>query len=272
MTVDQIPYAGLVLPDMTDLELNDYLVSAARCLAELEPWSERPPRISERKSAVFGDNYGIKMRAEEDGIYGPRIVMTAIARNPDEDSEEILAKLLSDTVLAVLEHSSCDIIEWYSPDVLIGREDFIRLRSYVSPLRNNQLQPDAQYISQDDELSEVEAAEYEEQQLLREEIGIPIEPESEKPRVADAPSLAVTIMRERLAENSPEEIRMGAASWAMTGVVALFNLPVAAALAVFGAARGMDFRLATQSLSVTMLFVALYNSNDLGRLFHSFLH
>ncbi len=272
MTVNPKPYAGLVLPDVSDLEVIPYLETASRCLAELEPWSDRAPRISERKSAVFGDKYAIKIRVEEDSIYGPRVVMTAIARNPERDTEEVLAKLLSDTVLASLAHSSCDIIEWDSPDVLIGRDDFIRLRSYVSPLRDNVLQAGAAFEQQEVVLNDVEAAEYEHEQFMREGIGMPIELDAPKPKVADAPALAVSKVRERLAENSPEEIRMGAASWAMTGVVALFNLPVAAALAVFGAARGMDFRLATQSLSVTMLFVALYNSNDVGRLFQTILY
>lgn len=129
------PYAGLILPDAQDLSPTPYLESAARVLARLFPQDDRGAPTECDGMRVFGDHIGIAVIPEEQSDYGPRVrleVVTADGRPPDETDA---ARLLSDTVYEALEHSSADILEWYSPEVLIDREDFVRLRKFVSPRR-----------------------------------------------------------------------------------------------------------------------------------------
>lgn len=52
-------------------------------------------------------------------------------------------------------------------------------------------------------------------------------------------------LRERVTDMEPAELRLGAASIAMTGLIAVVSLPVAAALAVVSFARGLNFRRTT---------------------------
>ncbi|SNS77277.1 hypothetical protein [Antarctobacter heliothermus] len=133
------PYAGLILPDAQDLSPAPYLDSAARVLARLFPQDDRNVPTHCDGARVFGDHIGISVIPEEQSDYGPRVrleVVTADGRPPDETDA---ARLLSDTVYDALDHSSADILEWYSPEVLIDREDFIRLRKLVSPRRIGQI-------------------------------------------------------------------------------------------------------------------------------------
>lgn len=143
MTFDY-PYAGLILPDAQDLRPAPYRESAAAVLARHDPRPDPRNPTCEQNGRVMGRTLGIAVIPEEQSDFGPRMlleVVTADGMPPEEDSA---ARLLSDTVAAALNHSSADILEWYAPDVLIDREDFLRLRGLVSPRRFAQMSTEAE--------------------------------------------------------------------------------------------------------------------------------
>ena len=76
----------------------------------------------------------------------------------------------------------------------------------------------------------------------------------------------IAALKTRVAALEPVDLRMGAASFAMTGLIAMVSLPVAAAVSVVHLMRGPDFRLTTQALSVTALFVGVESSVGLNTL------
>lgn len=127
------PYAGLILPDVRDLPATPYLESAGRVLARLDPRpdAEAPTRLDGQ--SVMGRCLGIMVTPEEHSDYGPRVLLEVVTVDGSSPDESDAARLLSEAVREALEHSSADILEWYSPDVLIDRDDFIRLRNFVSP-------------------------------------------------------------------------------------------------------------------------------------------
>lgn len=132
MTFDY-PYAGMILPDARDLPPGPYLDSAAAVLARLDPLPDSMAPTRRQPGRVMGRQLGIAVISEEFSDYGPRVVLEVVTADGTPPDETDAARLLSDAVRAALDHSSADILEWYAPDTLIDREDFIRLRNFVSP-------------------------------------------------------------------------------------------------------------------------------------------
>lgn len=271
MSLTEYPYAGLILPDERGLAVGPYLDTCQQVLARLDPRPVGVPKRSPKRNAVLGNRYGLRVRADATGDYGPRIIIDILTRDGGPVPEQFGAKLLSDTVLAALEHSPADTIEWYSPDTLLDAEDFIQLRSYVTP-RRRRIKPE------DADLATLHAVE----DLMHEAESYPDEPEpvarsSEQIETQDLRDLLtepdetdpnesynpLERMKARLAEQEPEEKRLGLAAWLMSGMLAIVCFPVAVVVWISAIWRGIDFRLTTQVLSVTLLFVALANSNRL---------
>lgn len=132
MTFDY-PYAGLILPDAQDLSPVPYLNSAAEVLARLDPRPDADCPTRQIGGRMMGQTLGIAVIPEEQSDYGPRVLLEVVTTDGAPPDDNAAARLLSDTVAAALDHSSADILEWYAPDVLIDREDFLRLRGLVSP-------------------------------------------------------------------------------------------------------------------------------------------
>ncbi|WP_421904486.1 hypothetical protein [Mameliella sp.] len=129
------PYAGMILPDTRDLHPGPYLDSAAKVLARLDPRPDAKAPTRRKPGLVMGQHLGIAVLPEEQSDYGPKVVLKVVTADGTPPDETDAARLLSDTVRAALNHSSADILEWFSPETLIDREDFIRLRNFVSPRR-----------------------------------------------------------------------------------------------------------------------------------------
>ena len=135
MNEHTVPYAGMIVPDTDFLDVAPYLDAAEIALLKHDP-SDTGVRRLNRKASVLGRSYAVKLEAEENGELGPKMILRIVTRDGVELSEEKAARILSDAVLHALEDSPCDVIEWFSPDVLLDSADFIRLRSYVSPQRS----------------------------------------------------------------------------------------------------------------------------------------
>ncbi|ETA53810.1 hypothetical protein [Ponticoccus alexandrii] len=244
------PYAGLILPDASDLDPVPYLKAAARCLARHEAGSR--PRIDSGKSEVIGRDFGIVVTPQEDSDYGPRVLIEVIATNGSPPEDEMAARILSDTVLLALKTSEADILEWYAPDVLIDREDFIRLRSYVSPRRARSAPEPAEDAGLPDSLRAMLAPD-------------PV-PADDQVRPAATDRLAQ--YRIRMEQTEPQDRRLMSARWLPTGAVGVLSAPLAVFRFFVDLYRGMDIRLVSQALAVTALFVALYNTDRLQTVLH----
>lgn len=312
MACQEYPYAGLILPDASDMDPAPYLDAAQRALARHDPVPGGVPHRSAHGNRVLGEKFGVIVVPEEDSDYGPRMlieVVTAEGELPED--EETAAAILSDTALASLEFSSADILEWYAPDVLITRQDFIRLRAYTSTSRNGseaQAQPEP-----DSEMSDAD-----ELQLIRralqdcEEIAQALRdgPAPAKTAEPQPPAASEPVMRAPGADNpapraprfedpetlcmepafpetdapeipaarplperdTPEERRLRSAGWLMIGALGVFSAPVAAFVYIISLFRGLQFRLVSQSLAVTALFAVLYNTDRLQQMLRAVVH
>ena len=135
MASEAHPYAGLILPVSADPDPALYLDAVAEVLARLDGASGAPVRRSRRRPALMADRYGIALMVEDRPRQGPRLLLRVITREGGLPDEELASRLLSDVVLATVQLGPAEQIEWFSPATLITPEEFIRLRSYVSPRR-----------------------------------------------------------------------------------------------------------------------------------------
>lgn len=143
MACQDYPYAGLILPDARDLDPGPYLAAAEIALARHDPVPDGRPHRPDAGNFVPGHAFGVTVLPEEQSDFGPRVLIEVTAADggpPDDD--ETASAILSDTVLLALEKSSADILEWYAPDMLIDRADFLRLRACVAPRRGDTAAPD----------------------------------------------------------------------------------------------------------------------------------
>jgi hypothetical protein len=250
----EFPYAGLILPDAQHLDATRYLNDAAAVLLDLDPTAKGVPYVSDNGTTLFGGRFGVSVEAQEDSDYGPRILIKVLSADGELPDDEEAAQILSDTVLAALKWSNADIIEWYAPDVLLSSEDFIRLRSYVSPRRKANQAPEA-----DGEGPQVAPRLHSFAPPDNLELTVP--PCSGGPMASTSTSAPV----------HAAEKRMSLASWLMTGVLSFIAAPIGVATAVVGLGRGLDFRMVTQILSVTALFAVLLKTDRLQDLMGYFI-
>lgn len=254
------PYAGLILPDASDLDPVPYLKAAARCLARQEAGSR--PRIDSGKSEVIGRDFGIVVTPQEDSDYGPRVLIEIIATDGSPPEDEMAARILSDTVLLALKTSEADILEWYAPDVLIDREDFIRLRSYVSPRRARSAPPSGPQTTPAENEGLPDS--------LRTMLAPDPAPAEGQNRPAASDRLAQ--YRIRMEQTPPQSRHPTLAGWLKTGAVGTLAAPLTVVRFLVDLYRGMDIRLVSQALAVTALFVALYNTDRLQTVLYQLTH
>ncbi len=269
MYATEYPYAGLILPDAQDLDPRPYLNAARRVLAKLDPHPNGGSRLNETADTVNGGFFGLRVTPQEDSDYGPRMVLEVVTSEGTPTEDEAAAQILSDTVLSALKESPADIIEWYSPDVLLDAEDFVRLRSYVSPKRGRikpsvptpaeqtKVLPEPAPLPEPISETLVLNDQFREEPLERD---ILTELYETSEHALTSPDTAAEIDPSDQAKSS----RMSAAGWLMASIVALVSFPVGVAMFIIGLYRGMDFRLVSQVMVVTILFAVLYNTDRLN--------
>lgn len=278
MNATEYPYAGLILPDARDLDPRPYLQAARRVLARLDPHPKGGSRLSETANMVSGGVFGLRVTAQEYSDYGPRMVLEVVTKDGTPTEDEAAAQILSDTVLFALKISSADIIEWYSPGVLLDAEDFIRLRSYVSPKRAaTSLGTDRLQTVQLGATDRVDqAAPF----MLEDALPCPTSPKSDTLSALydmpaddlDMPPAAADTAPAPTQTASPQKSRITAAGWLLSAVTAIIFLPMGIAMFLVGLYRGMDFRLVTQVMVVTGLFALLYNTDRLNSVLRQLLY
>lgn len=278
MNATEYPYAGLILPDARDLDPRPYLQAARRVLARLDPHPKGGSRVSETADMVRGGVFGLRVTPQEYSDYGPRMMLEVVTKDGTPTEDEAAAQILSDTVLFALKISSADIIEWYSPDVLLDAEDFIRLRSYVSPKRAR-ITPGAE-TQKTVRLGATDLVDRPAPLMLEDAIDTPTPAKRDTlSALYDMPSeeldtelVAADAVSAPTQAESRQESRITAAGWLLSGVTAIIFLPVGIAMFLVGIYRGMDFRLVTQVMVVTGLFVLLYNTDRMHSVLRQFLY
>ena len=132
MTFDY-PYAGLILPDASDMSPQPYLDSAAEILTGMDPRPDAAAPVARQGGRVMGRHLGIAVIPEDQSDYGPRMVLEVVTMDGTPPEDAAAARLLSATVRLALTHSSADILEWFAPDVLMDCDDFLRMQTLVTP-------------------------------------------------------------------------------------------------------------------------------------------
>ncbi len=276
MYATEHPYAGLILPDAQDLDPRPYLNAARRVLAKLDPHPNGGSRLSESADTVRGGFFGLRVTPQENSDYGPRMVLEVVTSEGTPTEDEAAAQILSDTVLSALKDSPADIIEWYSPDVLLDAEDFVRLRSYVSPKRGRvkpnrparpvETQPLPGPAPLPNPVTEtlVLGDHFDEEPLERNILTELYDTPQEKMEVPAATP-------ETDLSDQAQASRLSAAGWLIAAIVAIVSFPVGVAMFIVGLYRGMDFRLVSQVMVVTILFAVLYNTDRLHLVLRQFL-
>jgi hypothetical protein len=267
MTAKDTSYAALILPDATGLDPLPYLLAAKRAVARHDSDGDSAPRCDRTALMIRGDSLCVTVEPQPISDFGPRILFMASAAPDARFSPERAARVLSQTVLVSLKVSNADIVEWFAPDMLFDAEEFIRLRSYVSPRRTSST------LSEPDAPDEAEEEEEDETPKLRQFLPIPPAATGNANLAAmfDGPEYEDTVpephsqLTERLLaqcdalrHTESSVLRMSAANWAMTGTVACISPPMGASMTVLGLVRGLEFRRVTQALTLTAFFVLLH--------------
>jgi len=232
-----IPIATLILPDHTGLNTKPYLRDACNVLADHDGV---PVRLL--KDRVYGEDFIIAVTAERDGDFGPSITLSVLGLDGKPAKGDTAQWLLARLVKTAMLHSPFDLMSWIKGEDLIDRESFDQMAL-------------AAEITAWTSASQLQG--------LREEL--------RQPRETEEQTKGATFLKNG-EERAPADSRMGAAGWLMTGALAAVSAPVAIGLACFAAFRGMEFRLATQVVSITVLFVTLSNTEILSRFLRTILY
>ncbi|WP_353471914.1 hypothetical protein PVT71_11450 [Salipiger sp. H15] len=228
------PYAALYLPDAATPDLVELLKTAGKTLLAHDNHSGRPLLVSRRRHALMGDRMGLCL-THFDGRRGtPRIVLRVLSREGGLASGPRAIALLLEAVRRLSPLCAATEIEWLSP----------RTRLAPETLPDQLTRPPRKRLA-------------------------PIDAEAEALLAAgirDAMAATLSLPERRVPQTlpvvqpDPAQKRLAQAGWAMTALAAMISFPVALVLALVGLRRGMDFRLATQVLTLTVLGASLRNA------------
>ncbi|MCA0940538.1 hypothetical protein CLG85_024200 [Yangia mangrovi] len=237
------PYAALYLPDTANPDLVQLLKTAGKTLLAHDNSSGRPLLVSRRRLALMGDRMGLCL-THFDGTRGtPRIVLRVLSREGGLASGPKAIALLLEAVRRLSPLCAATEIEWLSP----------RTRLAPETLPDQLTRPPRKRLAPIDPAAEKLLVEG-----IRDAMAATLTDPAE-PTIPRAPGLPMVVP-----VSDPAQTRLSLAAWAMTGLLAMLNLPIALVLAAIALKRGMDFRLATQFLTFTVLGVFLDNSGLLN--------
>ena len=231
---------------------------AADVQAELAP----PPTDMQRRIAELDDladiNQSVTARAARAAL---RIQVTLYKHNAEEElpmdlPETILARIL----LQMVQRYNADYVEWLNRHAVLTADEFMNACSHVKPKRVRSVRPKAPVASAATAERFPSVEETQSRLTARMRHLMPgAKASAEEDLLANVfrsePSGDDLAGIEDVEEVPSNTLRL--ATWAMTGTVAFLSLPVAATLGVISLAKGEDFRLNTQALSLTGLAVVL---------------
>jgi len=274
-------HGGLVFFGNPDQALDRFTRIVTATLEDYGHPVERQSILDASQSRVVASHYSVKLNLAEspDAVYELKMNNKSLQRleislcpvSAGQDDKEI-----SELMLVVMLYRMVDVfatrsLEWLSPETVLTVEEFMGAFTNVSPRRVRGRQeiletPDVAFGPIDDTAPEL-AEHYDTlsgQSTHMGEFGL-ID-------LSDEETLALAYRfsprpDDVNAANSVEEAQSDIrrlAIWGMTGMVGFLSAPVALSMAAVNLARGEDFRLTTNVLSLTGLLVMLQSSGALA--------
>lgn len=239
---------------------------AADVQAELAP----PPTDMQRRIAELDDladiNQSVTARAARAAL---RIQITLYKHNAEEElpmdlPETILARIL----LQMVQRYNADYVEWLNRHAVLTADEFMNACSHVKPKRVRSVRPKTPLAAAADAAERFPSVDETHGRLAaRVRHLMPgAKASAEEDMLANVfrsePNKDDLAGIEDVEEIPSNTLRL--ATWAMTGTVAFLSLPVAATLGLISLAKGEDFRLNTQALSLTGLAVVLTSTGAIA--------
>ncbi|MDU8913616.1 hypothetical protein [Aestuariicoccus sp. MJ-SS9] len=257
--------ASLLMPQLPDDAVVTFLACARATLKAMDCTSGTGPRSSKSRGLSKGDSLRVQVTLADDDALGPKVMFTLSPAEPRAGADpERAVKVLGDIVLRSLAVCKADHVVWLDNDTVLERDEFVELRTYVSPRRTA---TGPRRHADPVEIDGWDTAEVNLARMFREvpaDMPAPQPPHSPMDRMQTLMKSRVGFVAGRLETLPKTQLRSSVACWGMTGALGLAVWPVGAALAVNHALRGPDLRLAAQTSALTGLGTALYSSGALG--------
>ncbi|WP_146343790.1 hypothetical protein [Falsiphaeobacter marinintestinus] len=232
----------------------------------LAPWGNGRAHI--HRSATLDQVAGLKPRPrpsaakEENRI---EFVITPVA--PGEEDREVTELMLVVMLYRMVDALPVKQIEWLDPATVLSVEQFLSAFTNISPrrVRSRQeiMEPESRRFASVDDTEPGLAMQCE--AILGRS---PYAGQEGIIELTDQEALALAYRKDprpdELAdgEDRPSDVRR-LATWGMTGMIAFLSAPVAASVVAVNLARGEDFRLNTQVLSLTGCLATLQGTGML---------
>jgi hypothetical protein len=192
------------------------------------------------------------------------IEMTPVSgAHEDRDISELMMVVM---LYRMVDICTTESIEWMDPGTVLTVDQFLSAFGNVSPHRmNGHAQKRAARFAPVDETAPQLAERFDTLSAAAEEdFLIPLSADEEL-ALAFRTNRGANVNNARAKEEKAQSDIRRLAAWGMTGMVAFMSAPVAASMAAVNLARGEDFRLNTQVLSLTGCLAFLQGSGALAQ-------
>lgn len=258
-------YASLILPDAQGLSRSCFLPCARDALT-LHDSLTRRALTSVNRGLVFGDQFCVTVDCNEFGEFGPCVTFTVFPHHPsDHPGEDVMYDILKECVAIALLASDADFVEWLEPDQLLDVAEFEAIWAEDRPVRKKTrraLVAEAEHVFAEN--IKAQASMNDDAAGMHERGD---QAQQARPKSASSFQRAEDLfmsLRDQIMAEDPAQLRLKAASWGMTGVLATMAPPVGAAVAVINAGKGTDLRLSAHALAVTGTLTVLHGAGLLA--------
>lgn len=256
-----------------------------------EPGASLPERCL-RIDRAAGLNCGRRAPFPEQAQHRLALALTPVS--PGSEDRDLTEMILVIMLFRMIDLCSVSEVEWLSPETILSKERFLSAFRSVTPRRvslsealdqkgpRKSTRPPMRRIELDEglpTLPESLAAVTPRHPVVKPTHPAPVPAAAMPPRPIQLTGpggldLAARVDRPATAPDSAPQIATAIAqgdirrlaTWGMTGVLATLSLPAALPMAALNLARGEDFRLNTQVLSLAGLLVILQNSGALAQI------
>lgn len=279
-------HGGLVFQGGQDTEIGSFCRIVAATLEDYGHQVERQSVMGPTQARVVTSHYLVRMSLDERRYREPseaiipasdlagksrhrlEIAICPVAEGcEDRDISELMMVVM---LYRMVDICNTETIEWMDPATVLTVDQFLSAFSSVSPhrVRGHHAALDrkgSRFAPVDDTASSLaRRCDTIHDQMLAEEDALIDLTEEEMLALAFRADAASDGQSERSREEIAQSDIRRLAIWGMTGMVAFLSAPVAVSMAAVNLARGEDFRLNTQVLSLTGLLVVLHGSGTLA--------
>lgn len=282
MTQKSMYHGGLVFLDEHAADIDQFCRIATATLEDYGHRVERQ-RIHDAHSARVTTNlYSLELSLDEPryrdtsatvektGDFQHRLEISLIPAADGYEDRDISELMMVVMLYRMVDICATESIEWMDPGTVLTVDQFLSAFTNVSPHRvrgsRNTGHTHPRFASVDDTVRDIDdhfdehAKAAEQAHLLSDEEAL-----ARAFRENEDGAGEIGVSPEEKAQSDIRRL----ATWGLTGMVAVLSTPVAASMAAVNLARGEDFRLNTQVLSLTGLLVVLNSTGLLSQIVHS---